>query len=377
MRNELKNLVGCTLTASLLMSAMPWTSILAAEAFTDTNGLRWIPSGKVRYSDGPMTEPVEGANEHRDESVLVEMPLEEIKAMYQPYMEIGGVQYTLSDEQAEEFAIKMSQMIQESGSVSIEQQSQEAAISESDTSADQDPSASDEAVIGTDERYNINHHAHRQPYARIAKTWSNDSACTAFKVYNHHTAMTAAHCVHDGPGGGWRTRHQIQFAAGSNRSGGLGLAKNPLPSGCYGRVVPGGWVSTRERQYDYAVLYLHGRNGAWCNFNDYNVGYYGYKTVTGNGISGYVAGYAGASTSPNSSWGDLWYAARSDAYQADNTIRHTVDTSSGQSGSPFATRTDDVTSQFMGVHVAGTSDYNIASRMQSAMITFIQTYAGY
>jgi V8-like Glu-specific endopeptidase len=162
-----------------------------------------------------------------------------------------------------------------------------------------------EAVIGTDERYRINAQAHRQPYVRIAKTWSSTSVCTAFKAYNHHTAMTAAHCVHDGPSGGWRTRHQIQFAAGSNRSGGLGLAKNALPSGCYGRVVPGGWVSTGERQYDYAVLYLHGRGGAWCNFADYNVGYYGYKTVTGTGISGYVSGYPDAATSPHPPYGRL------------------------------------------------------------------------
>jgi V8-like Glu-specific endopeptidase len=378
-RNGLKNLAGCALTASLLMGVVPWTSALAADAFTDTNGLRWIPTGRVNYSDGPMTEPLEGADEYRAESGLVAMSLKEVKAMYQPYMEIGGVQYTLSAEQAEEFATKVFQMIRESGSVGVEQLSQGAEIRQRATGADRDPATGveSEAVFGADERYTINHHAHRQPYARIAKTWSDTSVCTAFKAYNHHTAMTAAHCVHDGPGGDWRTRHQIQFAAGSDRSGGLGLANNPLPSGCYGRVVPGGWISTGERQYDYAVLYLHGRAGAWCDFADYNVGYYGHKTVTGTGISGYVAGYPDAFTSPNGSWGDLWYAARSDAYQSGDTIRHTVDSSAGQSGSPFATRTDDVTSQFMGIHVASTSSYNIASRVQSAMITFIQTYAGY
>jgi V8-like Glu-specific endopeptidase len=125
------------------------------------------------------------------------------------------------------------------------------------------------------------------------------------------------------------------------------------------------------------VLYLHGRAGAWCNFDDYDVGYYGYREVTGDGISGYVSGYPGASSSPNGRWGDLWYAARSDGYQAGDTIRHTVDTSPGQSGSPFATRTDNVSSQFMGVHVASTTEYNIASRVQPAMINFIITYAGY
>jgi V8-like Glu-specific endopeptidase len=387
-RKGLKNLVGCALTVSLLMGAVPWTSALAADAFTDINGLRWIATGPVEYSDGPMIEPVEGADEYRAESGLVEMSLEELKAMYQPYMEIGGVQYTLSAEQVDEFATKLFQLFQvirshpmigEIGPIGVDQPSQGAESRLRAADVDRDPSAGvgPEAVFGPDERYKINGQAHRQPYARIAKTWGGGSVCTAFKAYNHHTAMTAAHCVHDGPGGGWRTRHQIQFAAGSNRSGGLGLAKNPLPSGCYGRVVPGGWVSTRERQYDYAVLYLHGRGGAWCNFADYNVGYYGYKTVTGSGISGYVSGYPGASTSPNASWGDLWYAARSDASQSGNTIRHTVDASGGQSGSPFATRTDDVTSQFMGIHVAGASSYNIASRVQSAMITFIQTYAGY
>ena len=158
-------------------------------------------------------------------------------------------------------------MIGEIGSISGEQPSQGAETRPRAADVDRGPSAGvgPEAVFGSDERYKINGQAHRQPYARIAKTWGGGSVCTAFKVYNHHTAMTAAHCVHDGPGGGRRTRHQIQFASGSNRSGGLGLAKNPLPSGCYGRAVPGGWVSTRERQYDYAVLYLHGRGGAWYN----------------------------------------------------------------------------------------------------------------
>jgi V8-like Glu-specific endopeptidase len=377
-RTGRNTLVGGALTALLLVSAVAWTSALAAEPFTDANGLHWIPTGRVDYRDGPMVEPVEGPDESGVESAL-EMSLEQAKAMYQPHMEIDGVEYTLSAEQAEAFAAQVFQVLQESGSVGVEQPSQAAASQQSAIGADQDPSSgvSPEAVFPPDERYNINHHAHRQPYVRIAKTWGGGSVCTAFKAYNHHTAMTAAHCVHDGPGGGWRTRHQIQFAAGSNRPGGLNLAKTPLPSGCYGRVVPGGWISTRERQYDDAVLYLHGRGGAWCNFADYNVGYYGYKTVTGTGISGYVSGYPGASESPNGSWGDLWYAARADAYQSGNTIRHTVDAGGGQSGSPFATRTDDVTSQFMGIRVAGASSYNIASRVQSAMITFMQTYAGY
>ena len=329
-----------------------------------------MPTQWALYEAGPMTEPLDGSDTDADQALLA-MPFAEAKEMVRPYMEIDGVEYTLADEDAEQWALKTLIAVAEKslrGGV-LEQPSPGA-----EGAADE---VSPKRVFGPDDRYKINGQAHRQPYARIAKTWSADSVCTAFKAYNHHTALTAAHCVHDGPGGSWRTRHQLQFAAGSDRSDGTGQAKNPLPSGCYGRVVPGGWMSTRERQYDYAVLYLHGRNGAWCNYDDYNVGYYGYKTVSGSGISGYVAGYPDSSSSPNGLWGDLWYAARSDAWQSGDTIRYTIDGTFGQSGAPFGTRTDDTTSQFMGIHVAETSSYNIASRVSSSMIDFIKAYAGY
>lgn len=351
---------------------------MGQDQFTDRRGFTWIATGPVSYSDGPMTLPVEGPDESLGEAEPAAMSVQEIEAMYQPVLEINGIEYRLSAEDARTFALKLHRILagSEWSPRALPSREPLGTAAERTRRTKADPSRP-AAVFGADDRYSINQHAHRQPYARIAKTWSDTSVCTAFKVYNHHTAMTAAHCVHDGPGGDWRTRHQLQFAAASNRPGGLGGAKNPLPTECYGRVVPGGWVSTRERQFDYAVLYLHGRSGAWCNFDDYNVGYYGYTEVTGSGISGYVSGYPDYITSPNGEWGDLWYAASPDGYQSGNTIQHTVDATAGQSGSPFATRTDDVTSQIMGVNVAETSDYNIASRVQSAMINFIITYAGY
>jgi len=234
-------------------------------------------------------------------------------------------------------------------------------------------------ILGIDNRIVINYLADNQPYRRIARTSGGGFCCSAFKVYNHHTAMTAAHCVYDS--GGWKTRHQLWFGSGQNRPARfpwLAGQGTPLPAvgtGCYARVVPGCWASsTSGTACDFAIYVLRGRYGAYCSFSDYNVGYYGYRSMTGSGISGYVAGYP--VTNGNCQYGDLCYRYKSNGWRSGTSQKYYIDTDGCQSGSPYANNANG--GQMYGVHKGmPSSSYNWASAYRNSMYNFMVSNYGY
>jgi V8-like Glu-specific endopeptidase len=228
------------------------------------------------------------------------------------------------------------------------------------------------AVIGGDNRSNINHLAATYPYNTSGreKDW-----CTVFKMVNHYTAVTAAHCVHSGSS--WKTRKPLVFQSP--------LAPLPdVPDQCYGRVVPGCWDGS-SASCDYAVFYLRGRNGAWCPDNTHNVGYMGYNTVSScvTDIKAFLSGYP-LPAPFGWAYPTLVYHYREDGWTSCGTYPDRVwydnDATGGQSGAPLVSYWSDGSWRVRAIHKGehvGLSTTNQGRRMTSDLYSWLSSNAGF
>lgn len=203
-------------------------------------------------------------------------------------------------------------------------------------------------IVGSDNRILIDPSRGTWPFAPIAAMGSlTSSQCTAFKVVNHHTAGTAAHCIHTGSG--WRPRAPLRFFRPN------GVSQRPeVPADCYWRTVNGNWINHPNLpKNDYAVLALRGGGtpSAWCPLDSYDTGFLGWASVGYLAkIDGFVAGYPGSGLTPQQygvldpPWPHLAYhwlnGARTKLFQPD-VLKYDNDTTGGQSGSPYVTSTAD------------------------------------
>lgn len=209
---------------------------------------------------------------------------------------------------------------------------------------------------------------------------SGAGTCTCHKLINNFTCVTNAHCVHDGRSdrpAGWRARHQIQFAAGST------TPLPALPAECYNRWIPGGWNGT-NRDFDYAVIALRGRNGAWCDLNSYNVGAFGWNTTAdGANLSGTLKGYPSDAPLPASFTYPTLSSQFCSGYQpsgAGAQVYNYCDVTGGNSGGGYYSTFSEPSGysyRVRGIVWGGNSTETKSVRVTSALIATITAASGF
>jgi V8-like Glu-specific endopeptidase len=336
--------------------------------YIDSDGRRWKQIGKVqRFDDSPPVPP-SGKNADPD---IHKMSEAELIEHFRPRSEFGGYEYVLSDEDARDLALAMrdaAKYVAERGAPG----EPPLGASPSDIAGPPD-NRNYNQVFGADNRTNINGSASTYPYNNTGREidW-----CSVFKMVNHYTAVTAAHCVHSGSS--WKTRKELVFQSP--------LAPKPnVPSECYGRVVPGCWDGDTP-SCDYAVFYLRGRNGAWCPDNTHNVGYLGYNTVSScvSDIKAHLSGYP---LPPPFGWSypALVYHYREDGWTSCGTYPDRVwyynDATGGQSGAPLVSYWSDGSWRVRAIHSGGFSglfdDSNQGRRMTSDLYDWLVSNSGF
>jgi V8-like Glu-specific endopeptidase len=205
------------------------------------------------------------------------------------------------------------------------------------------------------------------------------------------TAMSVAHVFWDETADTWESDHR--WAPGYDS-----LDANPSPYGewyrCYWVTIPTAYTNGNSSAHDYAVLDFDVgcnsvRDGVNSDQPGSTVGWLGFYTASSSDIeshTGYVRGYPGLGTCGNPGvscnirvWGDTSSASENNA--TSNMIEHQADTSGGQSGSGFYHYADPSCSGCgygpypVGMHRAGSTNYNLARRFDSTVYAFLQAYS--
>ena len=351
--------------------------------FVDEKGRQWLLVGDATFTDDTVASAL---GVEPDESVdldqlMLDVTLEEAAQMLRPRLELDGKVYTVSLEDSMVFARRVREKLLAKTKVDEPARYAEGVTQVPDVADTPSGDAVDDTdrewrkiIPGYGSWYRINSSADNWPYTMIATLDQGGGRCTAFKAANHHTAVTAGHCVATS-NGNWRTRQRIQFAAGSGNTSasGSGDERNYLPSGCYGRVTPG--CFTGVGVCDYAVFYLRGK-GAWCNYADYNTGYFGYQTVSSNASSVQTRMGSYPGTPPSGGYPSLFYHNRSDGWASGNHLRYRIDTLPGSSGAPTFNSSNQVRSVHSDACGSGSCTYNYGMRMTTTIWEFIKEYGG-
>jgi V8-like Glu-specific endopeptidase len=343
---------------------------LTTAIYVDPDGRTWINRGPTKYSAAPPALPSADSSKPRDSRRPSAVPVEELARSIKPVVDVGGVEFELSEGDS----IVLAQAIKDLDADSATSKSP----TFSDTSNDSDTTIRSAQVVGTtDDRANINVAASFQPYIRTAGLYYNSSPplspwCTCFKLINEHTCITAGHCLYN-PGVGWYPGFNLRFGLGGP------FAKPEIPW-CHARAVPSGWASGGDSASDYGVIILHGRFGANCNTPDYSVGWYDwnwyYVPMGTRSFAGYTVGYPGT---PPFGW---TYPTMTKSASNDNYLNsgdailftyHQMDTSGGQSGSPIFNNSG----QVVGIHKGTWLDINRAISMNPTKIDWMTSNAGY
>ena len=205
------------------------------------------------------------------------------------------------------------------------------------------------------------------------------------------TAMSVAHVFWDETADTWEA--DFRWAPGYDS-----LDANPSPYGewygCYWVTIPTAYTNGNSSTHDYAVLDFDVgcnsvRDGVNSDEPGSTVGWLGFYTASSGDIeshTGYVRGYPAPGTCGNPGvscnvrvWGDTSSASENNA--TSNTIEHQADTSGGQSGSGFYHYADPSCSgcgygpYLVGMHRAGSTNYNLARRFDSTVYSFMKAYS--
>lgn len=243
-------------------------------------------------------------------------------------------------------------------------------------------------TFASDDRVNMNNSASELPWMFIA-AMADAGKCTAFKLLNKHTAVTAAHCVHDGKE--WIKRKTLQFAAGAAEP------RSKLDANCYSVSVPGGWDGT-DAEFDYAVIRLREDgldDGALCELAGYDVGYFGYQVVDDCSVDVALnlAGYPSLTDPdhqvPAGDWSypTLFSDHRTDGWSGcaglfPSALFFYNDGSNGQSGAPVWTLFDErgqnaVRAIYRGSVTSPVGDSNRGRRLDEELVAWLTFNAGY
>ncbi|HET8936299.1 MAG TPA: hypothetical protein VFN67_22805 [Polyangiales bacterium] len=243
-------------------------------------------------------------------------------------------------------------------------------------------------TFGEDGRVNMNGAADQAPWVFIG-AMSRAGQCTAFKLLNKHTAISAAHCVHDGKE--WSRRKAVQFSAG---------ASSPRPAiseDCYSITVAGGWAG-EDPEFDYAVIRLREdglERGAACDPAAYDVGHFGYELIdecvadVELNLAGYPSIRDPDNPAPVGDWAypSLFTDYRTDGWTAcaglyPSALWFYNDGSNGQSGSPVwtfhqETAQNQVRAIYRGSMTTIVGDSNRGRRFDESLIAWMTLNAGY
>ncbi len=250
-------------------------------------------------------------------------------------------------------------------------------------------------VHGTDDRYVMSNTSYPHRTHIVFDNTGNTSQINGSQgsgtLIGPSTAMSVAHVFWDEGRNTWESTHR--WAPGFDSQD-----ADPSPwgdwYGCYWVTIPTAYTIYESSTYDYAVLDFDvGCNSVKNGVNSDNpgstVGWLGSYTAGSGDIesrTGYLRGYPATGTcgNPGTScnvrvWGDISWSSENDALST--TIRHQADTTGGQSGSAFYHYADPSCSgcgygaYLVGMHRAGYSSYNEATRYTSTVYSFMKAYS--
>ena len=181
-----------------------------------------------------------------------------------------------------------------------------------------------------------------------------------------NTILTAAHCVHDGPGGGFTWPSGVRFGACEGRQG-----TNYAP---YKIIAMTRYLTHRDVDYDLALIQVRGNPGAAQGYSGF-----GYASAASSIYDRVrVAGYPCDKT-----WYDLWGMA-GEADVVGNQIEYWLDTygcqsGSGQQSTSWQSRSSqgELSNRVVGVHAYGREGVgkNYGPKLRSEVFWIINMHA--
>jgi glutamyl endopeptidase len=246
-------------------------------------------------------------------------------------------------------------------------------------------------VFGSDNRvYKSNNTSF--PYRTLV--WS-EKVCSGFMI-GPGTMLSAAHCVYDTANNAW---HKVvegmgqparwpRYAPGVDGRDAVGA-----PYGwqqCYDVTIPTAYVnetspsSATAYLYDFAVFDFTTRCGVRPGDATGWMGTWIYSEGSIEGFTTRLYGYPGTAVngirthgSPPNFFGEIWGMSGSLYIDSPTTAlkTNTIDSSVGQSGSPYWTYDSDY--RAIGVHVAGGPSVNHGRRWDIDVYNFVDAYSPY
>ncbi len=257
----------------------------------------------------------------------------------------------------------------------------------------------EQQVIGDDDGREIITNTTDYPWNMIgwiSSEWSrtdqsgNSAGGTGALFLSPYHVLTAAHVVWDkaeleASGNGYASTVTINFGqTGQERFYGTARMTSMMTFNSY--IEDSNWTWDSEENewnanssdYDLALLTLD------RNIGDY-IGHFGYDTDSYKGLNVNTAGYP-SDLADSWTWEHGYHVPFEDTADVDlykvfgpvtdvvgQTLRYELDTFGGQSGSPVWRYDSDSGNRYVvGVHVAGTSSYNVAAQLTSGKIDGIE-----
>lgn len=221
-----------------------------------------------------------------------------------------------------------------------------------------------ETVIGRDDRVQITN-TRLVPWKRICHLLIEAGDGRRFFsgtgwFIGPRTLATAGHCVYLHGAGGWARSIKVTPARnGSSSPYGTTTASR------FGSVV--GWVSSKDRNYDYGVIHLP------QPFPAADIGSFGFANFPDERLRSSrlnLAGYPGDKPA-----GTMWYHGRHAGSLTTTRINYDIDTYGGQSGSPVWVRTADGKRYAVGIHTNGSLSGNSATRINHQVFLNLRAWS--
>jgi hypothetical protein len=359
--------------------------------FIDVEGRRWIEIGPAKFSTEEEDQAYQLRRGHSYDSGpdFANMPIDDIVAKVRPKsLAPNGKEYTMDLDSAREFAAviqsdarkykgREAELITEGGPPA------EGTFGEDPFAPDGDRAG--KIVYGTDQRQRINSPGLSSPWMRIGRHGGDTfSAGTVFKIFNQHTATSAAHVFNNG-GTSWRPLRAIRFGDSLSQPSPWQNFGPPTESFCYLVTVPSAWDGS-DRAYDVAVLAFRGRGGAWCPTAQYQSGWFGSQGVGActTGINGSVSGYPVSPPFGVAPSEQFWHQNATGFTSCPTfptQLWHENDTTNGQSGSPYWTLDNNGVRSVRGIHWGNDpgfwDDTNGARRIDSTVVNWWSSWGGF
>lgn len=338
---------------------------------TDDSGLTWDYVGSIRDTMPPA----------RDETIpQEELSPAERAELLRPYMILRGELYRLSNSDLDGLLEKVENSVA-TGTDAPQGKTSLPAGAPGTVEEDMKAMRFQKRVFGSDNRTVVGVNGNSWPLNIVGTLQSPAGVCTVYKAYNHHTAVSARHRVYKEGEGGYRPAPIFQFGPHSPGTvyamPSFGPTNHSWQDACYAAMFWGG----DDRHYDYVVFKLRDLNlGLDCGFSNYNVGFFSnWYTFSGTqGVLGYPGDPPGAAVWPALTWheGSVHSGESGKRIDTDN-----IDTTEGQSGSPYYRWYTDGNMYVTGTHSG--DDYQLfdwenrgPSVHQANMWQFVVSWAG-